>query len=228
MILDGSRKLSTKHLVRLNKVFRLSRFQARYLYWLVLYQDAATPGAKSNALAKLQALSREHKVPTLLESQYRYFTSWYLVAVREALAGTWGSKPPVELARALRIHPQQLEDALKNLQDLGLIEWDPKASRWGVREVAVQTPREVRHHLISQYHRQMIHKGLEALDLLPLDKRDMSALTLSIRKQDLPLLKERIAEFREQLNTEFSGAVDSTQVFQINFQAFPLLMEENS
>jgi len=228
MILDGQRKMSAKHLPKLSRVFRLTRFQIRYLHFLIQYQDSTSHEQREAAFGKIRLLQKEHEVPTLHESQYRYFTSWYLVAIREALSGTWAEKPLNELARGLGLHRHQLDDALATLQKLGMIERSGSAQAWKVKDSALQTPREMRHHLIAQFHRQMIHKSLEALDHLPVDQRDMSALTLSIRPTDLPNLKERIAEFREQVNAEFSGIRDASDVIQINIQAFPLLRKEAS
>jgi uncharacterized protein (TIGR02147 family) len=68
----------------------------------------------------------------------------------------------------------------------------------------------------------MIDLAKRALDQLPREQRDISSLTLCVNESALPLLKQRIRDFRQELLqlAELWGAPE--RVVQLNFQMFPL------
>jgi uncharacterized protein (TIGR02147 family) len=53
-------------------------------------------------------------------------------------------------------------------------------------------------------------------------RRDISALTLSIRRENFSELKSRIISFRKELMELASGEENTDWVVQINIQLFPL------
>jgi len=221
MILDGKRALSGKFLAPVAKALGLRRDEARFLAALVSFCEAKPGDAQTQALARLQQFRKFREVRAIDPSQYAYFTRWYFVAVREALSGVWAKKPTRELAKALGLQVEQVEESLVALQRLGLIE--KTARGWVVRDAAVKTPAEVRSQLVREFHKQMIHRALHAIDHRSLAQRDISALTLSLDEQGFRRLKERIAEFRNAVNAEFSGQPGADKVIQVAIQAFPLL-----
>jgi uncharacterized protein (TIGR02147 family) len=62
----------------------------------------------------------------------------------------------------------------------------------------------------------------EALYSVPKTHRDISTLTLSISKQGLQRMKEKIKEFRRELLEIAKADEHADRVYQLNLQLFPL------
>jgi uncharacterized protein (TIGR02147 family) len=77
------------------------------------------------------------------------------------------------------------------------------------------------HHVVK-YHREMLARAADALDSIPRDERELSALTLCVSYEAMMRLKERINEFRRELLqiSELEG--EPERVVQTNFQLFPM------
>ena len=106
-------------------------------------------------------------------------------ATREVLAEKL--VPPVRL--------KDVATALSQLQSLGLVFKD-EAGCWRQSEEIVTTGPEVKSLLVANFHRQMIKLATESIDRFPADQRDISAVTLSISKKNIPEIKKKIMEFR--------------------------------
>jgi uncharacterized protein (TIGR02147 family) len=77
----------------------------------------------------------------------------------------------------------------------------------------------------SQYlrlsHKDSLTNVINNLDLVPMDKRDLSSITLAIDAKKLPKAKDMVRVFRRRLANYLSSG-RRTQVYTINVQLFPL------
>ena len=88
-------------------------------------------------------------------------------------------------------------------------------------EIGLVLPETVGIH-VANYHRAMMVRAAESIDLVPSDDRDISSLTLGVGQGGLARLKERVQRFRREL-LELSLLEDEPErVVQLNFQLFPL------
>ena len=81
---------------------------------------------------------------------------------------------------------------------------------------------ETRSLHIANYHRTMMERAAESIDLFPSEDRDISSLTLCLGADGVHRLKERIQRFRRELLEMSALEDDPARVIQINFQLFPL------
>ena len=72
----------------------------------------------------------------------------------------------------------------------------------------------------------MIEKALKAVDEYSPEHRDLGALTLALSKENFDEFRKRVSQFRREMNALFSGDELARQVYQLNFQIFPLLKIE--
>ena len=86
----------------------------------------------------------------------------------------------------------------------------------------VTTGPETRGIHIASYHRTMLQRAAASIDEIPAPERDISSLTLCVRKDSLPKLKERIQRFRKELLAFSEDEADPQLVVQLGFQLFPL------
>ena len=186
--------------------------------------QASSDDEKNHYLQKMMASNGYLKSHKIDRSNYIYFSKWYYPAIREiAIFGDRNSTPE-QIANKLNpnITTREVEKALEILLELGLLRKD-KAGLWEQPDKVITTGPEVMKSLIiSNYHREMIKLGMEALERHQKNKRDISGVTLSVKKGKISEIKKRIIEFRKELLKMESEDKDPEQVIQINIQAFPL------
>jgi len=86
----------------------------------------------------------------------------------------------------------------------------------------ITTRDEVSSITVKNYHRQMIHLSLEALEREPAARRDISSVTIPVKRADIPKLKERLQLLRKELLNLAAGHGEAEDVVQLNFQLFAL------
>lgn len=70
----------------------------------------------------------------------------------------------------------------------------------------------------------MIDLGAEAVERIPREYREVSSMTLGLSKKMYLHLKEKIQNFKDEVLCDvLADNTDSEEVYQLNFQFFPLL-----
>lgn len=69
----------------------------------------------------------------------------------------------------------------------------------------------------------MIRLGGEAITRFGPDEREISGTTIRIAHRDLPALVRLLQDFRRQVLDFAASSSEADQVFQLNFQLFPLV-----
>jgi uncharacterized protein (TIGR02147 family) len=90
------------------------------------------------------------------------------------------------------------------------------------QDVLLSTGPETRGLHIASYHRTMMQRAMESIDLIGPKERDISSLTLCLGPDGVRSFKERVQRFRKELLELSALENDPEQVVQINFQLFPL------
>ncbi|MGE3609487.1 MAG: TIGR02147 family protein [Bacteriovoracaceae bacterium] len=98
---------------------------------------------------------------------------------------------------------EEIQEGLSLLIELGLIEIKDQFVKKTVKSTAILdgVPRP----LIKKFHHEMLSKAIHSVYHLPQEKRFHLGLTISVNNETLPLLKERMTQFIQQLNDEFSS-----------------------
>ncbi len=178
---------------------------------------------KNHYYKKIIAMNSPKNMKMLQSAQYDYFSKWYLPALRELVTFDGNKLTASEMAEKLspKVKTKDVENAIKQLEDLGLIHKDTDGD-WKQTEQIITTGPEVKSLLVANFHHEMIKKASESIDRYPSDERDITAATLSIAKKNIPELKNKIAEFRKKILKEYACDQAPDQVIQINIQMFPL------
>jgi uncharacterized protein (TIGR02147 family) len=78
-----------------------------------------------------------------------------------------------------------------------------------------------------KYQRQILELSHKAVDTVPIEKRDHTSMTLTLRETDIPKIKKKIARFRRRLTEEIGkNRAKHDQVYQMSFSLFPLTGEK--
>jgi len=107
------------------------------------------------------------------------------------------------------------------LSQLGLLE-RAADGRWRQSEAVVETPEGPLGHHVVQFHRAMMQRAADALDLVPREEREIGALTLCLSEARMHELKAELEAFREHLLQRYMRDERPERVVQVNFQMFPL------
>ena len=223
LVIDGQRNLTNTSIAKIAKGFKLKKPEREYFENLVYMNQATDHQERDHYYKKTISMKTPKNVKLLQTAQYNYFSKWYLPVLRELVIFDGKKLTAHELVEKLspKIKVKEVETALNQLQDLGLIFKD-KNGNWKQSEKIITTGPEVKSLLIANFHHEMIKIAAESIDRYSADKRDISAVTLSITQKDIPEIKSKIAEFRKKILKEYACDEAPDQVIQINIQMFPL------
>jgi uncharacterized protein (TIGR02147 family) len=222
-VMDGDRNLSDESSLRYADALGLAGDEAQYFCELVRFGQAKTTkerGAAYRRLTEYRGYQRAHRLDAKRD---RYHSEWYIPAVRELFGCAGFREDPAWIAAQLvpAITERQAAEALSVLEDLGLVRRDESGALLRSEQV-VSTGAETSGVHIVNYHRTMMEKATQSIDLVPRDARDISGVTLCLPAGSIPLLKERVQAFRTEIIAMESEIGTGDQVVQVSIQIFPL------
>ncbi len=228
LVMEGKRNLSSKMIPRFAKALKLESQQTLFFETLVHFNQAASAAQKDAYFKNLLKFREYRAAASLHAKQYQYLSHWYYVAIREMAALKGFRENPKWIASSLHppISEKQAKEALAVLFALGLLQRD-KNGKAQQTDSHLKTDETVTALSVYNFHREMIQKGLSALDEKSKD-REISSITLALPKQELPALKKKIYQFLYDLQAWLQGlAEESDAVYQLNFQLFGLTKEKS-
>ena len=86
----------------------------------------------------------------------------------------------------------------------------------------ISTGPETRNMHVANYHRTMIARAAESIDVIPASQRDISSLVFCIDHHGLAEIKKRVQAFRQEIIERAESEQSPHQVLQLNIQLFPL------
>ncbi len=227
-VIAGKRNLTDDTANRFAQACGLSDDGREYFLVLVRFNQAKTDAERNVHYAELSAFRRYRRAHRLEMADAAYHSQWFLPAIRELVHCPDFVEDPEWIASVLYppITAQQASGALTALLQLGLLERDPMG-RLRQRERVVSTGPETVGLHIRNYHTEMMVRAAQSMELVPREYRDISSLTLSIRRRDLVVLKQRLAEFRRDIVALCDAEEAPNAVVQLNLQLFPLTQATN-
>jgi uncharacterized protein (TIGR02147 family) len=227
MIINGQRKLTLRSAEKLAGAFSLSGRNRKYFIQLSRVSSARNETERKREQDRLLRLKSNTSENLLGLMQYRFLSIWYF-PVLYVLAGSKNFvRDDLKLAKRLGrgVTEKDVADAFRSLVALGLL--SEENGKWKQENGALSTAEDVKNIAIYHYHRKMSELALEALDL-PLSQREFNGLSVAIPLKVLPEVKDRIRNFRKEMNEFLSSFEDATDVYQFNIQLFPLTKSEET
>lgn len=225
-ILQGKSPLPERFIEPLCELMQLNSRESAYFTELVQFSRAKTPGQIRESFQKLLAM-RDMEFHTVSKDQFEYFTKPHYASIR-ALTEILDYRDDYALL-AQRLSPpisaQEAEYSVKLLERIGMLCRDDDG-HWLIAKQFVTSGENWNASAIRAYQQEMFRLGSESLDRHGKELRDMSTLTITIRKNDMPELKARIAQFRKEVMQWVGEQSKEDTVMQINIQAFPLSKTE--
>ena len=110
---------------------------------------------------------------------------------------------------------------VKLLKELELVK-DDGTGRLVPSDKSVTTGEQWASVAVASFQKETIALAGEALERHPRDQRDISTITMSVNREDIAEIKERIAEFRSSIIKFVNESANPEVVCHLNLQLIPL------
>lgn len=225
MIIKGERNLSQKTIPKFVDGLKLSQKEAKFFELMVLFAQTEDLEMKSKYFAEIISIkSTLAKVHNLEKEKFDFLAKWYVVAIY-VLTDTRNFSPsPNWIAKRLgnRITAAQAAEALQILLRLEMIEADSERGYKQKMTGALRVQDEARSMAVYEYHQSMNRLASDALRQNPPSTREINSATISIPKDKLSEIQEKIRAFRKEINQIASAYSNPDDVYQMNIQLFAL------
>lgn len=226
-VIDGGRPLTAAMAVRYAEALDLEGEERAYFIDLAAFCRSKTTDERNAAYERLSRYRQARSAQRLDRAHALYHATWYIPAIRELVDLPGFREDPGWIAHTLvpPISRSQAAKALGLLQELGLLIRDD-AGRLVQSDAVITTGPETRGLHIANYHRAMLERAAESIDLVHRTERDISSLTFGCSDEVMAEIKTRLVAFRRELIALISASeVPAERVVQLNFQMFPLSAE---
>jgi len=187
LVMDGKRNLTKKSLMKFVTALGLKGLRAEFFENLVFFNQAEALAERNTYYGDILRARAKAGLRKMDEEQFRLFSNWRHIAVRE-LAATKGFRSDARwVAKKLGkgVTEKQAEESLQLLAALGLLK--KTANGFMQSDINITTSDEVRSLLVKNYHHEMIRLADAALDDMPPSSRDISSITIPIHAKDFAM-----------------------------------------
>lgn len=222
-VINGDRNLSLNGAERFATAFGMKEKERVYFMLLVKFNTAKSSAEKERYLSELKKIRETKPAVSLNNEQLDIMSAWWNLAIREMTGLPDYKNSSLWISRVMTpsVSHKQAAESLTLLKRLGFI--DKKEGRWKPVEKVMQSNPELRHVYASRFHKDMINLGMESIDRFSHEYREISSTTMRINGKDIPAFKKMLQNFRLQMLDFAANSQDADQVFQLNFQFFPLV-----
>lgn len=224
LVVDGKRRITDRTLYQFARGLGLSRDEEKYFRELVMYQEVSDPDSKEQHLRSLLKYQEKQRTATPLRSdKIKFLLDWHHSVIRELVATKGFKEDPAWIARRLggKISESQAKESVELLIRLHLVHRDGEGKLFQ-KEPLLTSSDEVPSHVIRGLHRTYLRKAISSIFSVPMDKREMSGLIVSVPNHRLKEVKEEIKEFRRKLNRKYGMDSDGDEVYFIGLYLFPV------
>ncbi len=230
LVINGDRNIAVKSIPKFIKALGLTQVEGEHFRLMVLANQSV--GEKEqihfNALIRHKegAMSR-----VLSDMEHRFYKDWYHPVMREVISLPQFRDNPDPGTVGMFFHPAitavQVDDSLKLLQALNMIQLDENGC-WEQCERGIRTTAEVSSKVIRAYNRKMVSLAEQSVERFDPYEREVSGMTLALSESMIQKMKKKIQEFKEEILADvLSDENDPESVYQLNFQLFPMVRNDN-
>ncbi len=226
LLIQGKRNLKEATISNVVKALDLRTEEAEYFRLLVLFDRETATEKKAGIFKKLINMRKPYQIDTLSEKQLEHYEKWYNKAIRELL-GFYKFNPDEKFAyRKLAkmvspsISESQARSSVKSMLKLGLLK--KQGTHITQTQRFISTGDELNSLFIRKFHKAMMMLAHDASDHFQPEERDISSLSISISRDGYNTIKNEIQLFRKRLLEIVKQDACPENVYQVNFQLFPL------
>jgi uncharacterized protein (TIGR02147 family) len=226
LVMQGKRSITQQMAFRISAEFKHGPKEAEYFEAMAGFSRAETTNEKNLYFSRMMALRKSTDAETIDEHQYKYYSDWYNLAVRELVTYPEFGGNYRWLAKKIlpRITEAQARRSVELLLKLGLIR--KEGERYVRSSALISTKPQVSSLAVANFHRTMAQAAAEAVDLIPKEERDMTACTVNISQKGFERIREAIDECGRKVMEIAEADSPADRVYQVNFHLFPITSKE--
>lgn len=219
-ILRGQAGISGAAAARISKKLAFPDAEAR-LFVTLVELGSRSQLKRREAERKLAELRASHGFNDLELERFTVVSEWYHGAILELTRVDGFRSDPGWIASRLGLSRAETSSAVARLLELGLLR-ETKDGRWEPTEANLATPSGIPSRAIRAYHSQILHKADHAIEAIPVEERDFSALTLAINSSQLEEAREELRKFRRRFCSNLQSSPGKDRVYCLSIQFFPV------
>jgi uncharacterized protein (TIGR02147 family) len=222
-VLKGKKKLPEQLVPKIADLFKLDDKEKDYLSTLVKFNNCINTVDREALFKKLEGYVKKENARELQPGQYRLFTQWYFVAIREFLRITSFKNDYHSLAASFhpKLKNKEARAAVETLEKIGLITRGADGV-FRPLEAQVTTGDIWESELIKNLQIQFAEMGKNAIVAVPKHKRDISNLTFCASEATMRKISDDIAALRLKILDYADNDSAADTVYQCNLQLFPI------
>lgn len=223
-IIHGTRKLSEKIALRIAEKLFLNAKQKKYLLGLVKQAHAKTADTREQGFHDQLEVARQNLSSDLDRRRLLFFEHWYHAAIIELMRLPSASDDPKWIASNLnpKVPLHQVKSSIELLISLEYLKYNTERKRLYPTEATISTGDRVERLAIMSYHRQMLDLAVTAMDRIDEDKRDISAITVSVSESLREQMIGELIALRKRFLQLSSAETNPTDIVQVNMQLFSM------
>ena len=198
-----------------------SRLSARLGLDPRMAQRLAPPENGEKRRQAAAALSDEHFSQISLDA-FQVIADWYHFALLELMTVEGFQPDPAWIARALGMGLPEVRFAIERLVRLGLLEMTPDGGMRRLERDLTTIGPEFTTAALRKMQRQILEMAIHALEEVPIEERDQSAMTMAVNLDRLPAAKEKIKAFRRRLCAFLEAEPPKGEVYHLSISLYPV------
>lgn len=222
-VLKGLTNLSDDMILRIAAAFGLQKRETQYFGYMVRYNQSSTHDRKKYFFLRMTAFKRA-RIKTVDPESYDFYDKWYYSAIRAIIHyHRFDGSDYKALARMVvpSITPAEARRAINVLERLDFIAKNTEGV-YALTDKHITTGLETESVVINNFVINSLDIAKDAFYRFPKDKRNFSALTLSVSDAGYQKIVERCIEFRKTIIDIVKEDKRIDRVYQVNVQIFPL------
>lgn len=227
LVIQGKRNLTEESLKKCALGLELNKQEEEFFRNLVFMNQSSAPDDKNTYLQNMLQSKKFRQLRQIEGKQYEYYSTWYHPVVRELVVSQACNGSAEEIAKKLSptITSAQVAKSIALLESLGMIQKD-KSGSWHQTDAIISTGPELASLIVHNYHKHLLDLSKQKMDDVPSARRDVSSLTLGIRRDRLPQIIAKIRQFRSDMLKLVSEDTDPEEVVLLNMQLYPVTHKE--
>jgi uncharacterized protein (TIGR02147 family) len=223
LVIDGKRNLGMQTIEKFSKALNLNKKESLFFKKLVLFDQTKNPDEKQEHYTTLRSLRKNVSEKALNSAQYEYFSTWYHAVIREIVTIYDFRNDYQLLANALHppISASEAKASLELLIKLNLLKTTENGAYKQVN-TAIVTEGEMGLVAVRHFNRCMLSNALRAIDDFDKNMRHISGLTIGVSRSMYSSIESEINAFKDRIVSLVNRDEESSSVYQLNFQLFPL------
>jgi uncharacterized protein (TIGR02147 family) len=223
MILQGNRNPSSSLTKQIAAYLKLKSGEAQYFADLVNLKKSKNDPHLTQALT--ERLKKQHpkkEFRLLSADHFMAISNWHYYAIREMvdLKDFREDLEWIQKKLNFKVSKKEIEQAIEALLRLELIERDENGYlRYAKTTIA--TADGIPDEGLKRFHEQMLDNARASIRSVDRQSRDISGVTFTLRKEDLPKAKEIVRNMYQEL-LRMTSKNEADAVFQLETTLFPL------